>query len=305
MNKLNFISDGFKGFVRNGVKSAAAVLILGSTLLLVGIFLTLIIVINMSVDNIDDFNEIVVYMKTDTPEETIKLAGEKIASLNNVKEGGVTFVSKADSLESEKNKFPGYENIFDSYDSETNPLPDSFKIEFENVDDVEALVYNLNHLDIDGDGNSDNVVDKVKNRYDIAKNIQNFKNAISICGSWLMLLLIFVSLFVISNTIRLTYHAREMEITVMRYIGATKTYITLPFMVEGAFIGLTSGLAGYLVQLYIFEFPVAELAQKFDGFIVIPSISEMNMYFIPIFFGAGLILGILGSAFAIRKYLKA
>lgn len=303
MNKLNFISEGFKGFVRNGFRSVAAVLILGSSLLLVGIFTTLIIVINMSVGSIDDFNEIVVYMKTDTPSDTVALAEEKIKTLNNVQ--SVQFVSKAESLESEKNKFPGYENIFDSYDNETNPLPDSFKIEFENVDDIEALVYNLNHLDVDGDGKNDNIVDKVKNRYDIAKNIENLKNAISIGGTWLMVLLLAVSIFVISNTIRLTYHAREMEITVMRYIGATKTYITLPFMVEGAFIGLCSGVIGYLVQLYIFEYPIAELARKFDGFIVTPTLTEMNKYFLPVFFGIGLLLGILGSAMAIRKYLKA
>lgn len=295
MNRLGFIAEGFKGVVRNGVRSVASILILASSLLLVGIFTTLIVVINQSIDSIDDFNEIVVYMNLDASPETVSAAGDSIRALKNVKT--VTFVPKAEALASEKDKFGSdYSYIFDSYDDDTNPLPDSYKIEYDSVDDIDALVYNLNHLD---------GVNKVKNRYDIAKNIENFKNAISLGGTWLMILLVAVSIFVISNTIRLTYHAREMEITVMRYIGATKFYITMPFVFEGAIIGLVSGAFGYLIQYYLYTVPLTELSAKFDGFIKIPAFSELNVYYLPIYFAAGILLGVFGSALAIRKYMKA
>lgn len=295
MNRLGFIAEGFKGVVRNGVRSVASILILASSLLLVGIFTTLIVVINQSIDSIDDFNEIVVYMNLDASPETVSAAGDSIRALKNVKT--VTFVPKAEALASEKDKFGSdYSYIFDSYDDNTNPLPDSYKIEYDSVDDIDALVYNLNHLD---------GVNKVKNRYDIAKNIENFKNAISLGGTWLMILLVAVSIFVISNTIRLTYHAREMEITVMRYIGATKFYITMPFVFEGAIIGLVSGAFGYLIQYYLYAVPLTELSAKFDGFIKIPAFSELNVYYLPIYFAAGILLGVFGSALAIRKYMKA
>ena len=303
MNRFNFISDGFKGFVRNGFRSVASILILGSSLLLLGIFLTLILIINQSIGNIDDFNEIVVYMKPEASDDEIKATEDSIISLNNVSK--VEFVSKAESLEAEKGKFEGYEAIFDSYNDSTNPLPDTFKVEYASLDGIEALVYHLEHLDIDGDGIDDEMVDKVKNRYDIAKNIEDFKNVISVAGTWLMVLLLAVSVFVISNTIRLTYHAREMEITVMRYIGATKRYITMPFMVEGAIIGLVSGLAGYLILYYMYASPIRALAEKYAGFISIPDISYVNSYYILVFFASGLAIGVLGSAIAIRKYLKA
>lgn len=294
MNRLNFIADGVKGVIRNGVRSVASILILASSLLLVGIFSTLIIVINQSIDSIDDFNEIVVYMSLDATEDTISAADTAIRSLINVK--SVTFIPKAEALASEKDKFgEDYSYIFESYDASTNPLPDSFRIEYENVDDIDALVYNLNHLD---------GVDKVKNRYDIAKNIDNFKNAISLGGTWLMVLLVVVSVFVISNTIRLTYHAREMEITVMRYIGATKRYITMPFVCEGAIVGALSGALGYAVQYYLYKIPLAGIAEKFSGFITVPPFAEMNAIYLPIFFAAGILIGIVGSAFAIRKYMK-
>lgn len=303
MNKLNFIPEGFKGFIRNGFRSAASVLILGSSLLLIGIFLTLIMVINQSIGNIDDFNEIVVYMKPTATADEVKATETRIKTLNNV--ANVVFVSKAEALESEKDKFEGYEKIFDSYDDTTNPLPDSFRIEYDRIEDIESLVYHLEHLDIDGDGFDDEVVDKVKNRYDIAKNIEDFKSVISVGGTWLMILLVAVSVFVISNTIRLTYHAREMEINVMRYIGATKRYITMPFMVEGAIIGLTSGIVGYLILYYLYSTPIKNLAEEYAGFVSVPSFAEINPYYLAIFFAAGLVIGIVGSAIAIRKYLKA
>lgn len=294
MNRFNFIAEGFKGFVRNGVRSAASVLILGSSLLLIGIFTTLIVTINQSVSNIDDFNEIVVYMNLTADAETVSAASEAINALKNVK--SVEFISKAEALESEKEKFDEeFAYIFDSYDETTNPLPDTFKIEYESIDSIDALVYNLERIE---------GVDKVKNRYDIAKNIENFKNAISLGGTWLMILLVAVSVFVISNTIKLTYHAREMEITVMRYIGATKRYITMPFVFEGAIIGAVSGVLGYAVQYYLYRVPLTELSERFDGFVKIPSFGELNIYYLLIFFAAGILLGVIGSALAIRKYMK-
>ncbi|PWM68154.1 MAG: hypothetical protein DBX61_04180 [Clostridiales bacterium] len=294
MNRFNFIAEGFKGFVRNGVRSAASVLILGSSLLLIGIFTTLIVTINQSISNIDDFNEIVVYMNLTADAETVSAASEAINALKNVK--SVEFISKAEALKSEKEKFDEeFAYIFDSYDETTNPLPDTFKIEYESIDSIDALVYNLERIE---------GVDKVKNRYDIAKNIENFKNAISLGGTWLMILLVAVSVFVISNTIKLTYHAREMEITVMRYIGATKWYITMPFVFEGAIIGAVSGVLGYAVQYYLYRVPLTELSERFDGFVKIPSFGELNIYYLLIFFAAGILLGVIGSAFAIRKYMK-
>ncbi len=294
MNRFNFIAEGFKGFVRNGVRSAASVLILGSSLLLIGIFTTLIVTINQSISNIDDFNEIVVYMNLTADAETVSAASEAINALKNVK--SVEFISKAEALESEKEKFDEeFAYIFDSYDETTNPLPDTFKIEYESIDSIDALVYNLERIE---------GVDKVKNRYDIAKNIENFKNAISLGGTWLMILLVAVSVFVISNTIKLTYHAREMEITVMRYIGATKWYITMPFVFEGAIIGAVSGVLGYAVQYYLYRVPLTELSERFDGFVKIPSFGELNIYYLLIFFAAGILLGVIGSALAIRKYMK-
>lgn len=298
-NKLRFVSEGFKGFVRNGFRSAASVVTLASSLLLIGIFTTLMLVINRSVENINDFNEIVVYLKLDTPAETVAETEQLIAGIKNVTK--VTYISKDEALEQQKETFSKeygerFSYIIDSYDETTNPLPDTFKIEYDNVEDIDAIVYNIRQLEC---------VDKIKNRYDIAKNIENFKNALKVGGGWLMVLLVAVSIFVISNTIRLTYHAREMEITVMRYIGATKRYIILPFLFEGLLVGLVSGLVGYLVQYYLNAVPLMSLSDRFSGYLVIPPFAELNHLYLLIYFAAGVFIGVFGSAMAIRRYMKA
>ncbi len=294
MSKTRFAAEGTKGFFRNGFRSLASVVILGSSLLLIGIFSTLMIVINTSVAAIDDFNKIVVYLKLDTDKETVAQCVETVSGITNVT--GVTYISKQEALASEKEKFGDeYSYVFDSYDDSTNPLPDTLEIEYASVDDIGAIIYNVEQIP---------AVDKIKNRYDIAKNIQNFKNALKLGGMWLMILLVAVSLFVISNTIRLTYHAREKEIGVMRYIGATKRYITMPFLFEGLLVGLFAGVLGYLIQYYLYCFPLASLAEKFGGYIIVPPYEQLNPYFLLIYFAAGIVLGVLGSAFAIRKYMK-
>ena len=99
MNKFNFIADGFKGVIRNGIRSVASIAILGSSLLLIGIFATLMLVINQSIESIDDFNEIVVYMNLDADKETVIAAKNAIEKLNNVKK--LTYISKAEALEGE------------------------------------------------------------------------------------------------------------------------------------------------------------------------------------------------------------
>ena len=90
----------------------------------------------------------------------------------------------------------------------------------------------------------------------------------------------------------------------MRYIGATKWYITMPFVFEGAIIGAVSGVLAYAVQYYLYRVPLTELSERFDGFVKIPSFGELNIYYLLIFFAAGILLGVIGSALAIRKYMK-
>lgn len=290
---FTFIKDGFKGVFRNGLMSVASILVLLSSLLVTGIFLTLVLNVNFNLEKLDNFNEVVCYLKLDSNAEQVEETKDEIQQLDNVQ--SVTYVSKKEALESEREKYGDqYSYLFDSYDDETNPLPDSFRIEYESVSKLDALIYQLGKIDS---------VDSIRNSREIAINIEKFKNIISVGCTWLMAVLIVVSVFVISNTIKLTFHSRELEISIMRYIGATKTYITMPFIIEGIIISLVAASISYVTQWYIYTFIVEGLAEQYSFVSIIPY-AQLNNIFLALFFGAGLFIGVFGTAITIRRYMR-
>lgn len=291
---FTFIKDGFKGVFRNGLMSVASILVLFSSLLLIGVFTTLIKNVNYNLSKMEDFNELVCYMELDADDETISKAEQEIQNLDNVT--GVTFVSKEDALAQEREEYgEEYSFLFDMYNTDrANPLPDSFRIEYESVSRLDALEYRLEKIE---------GVQHIRNSREIAINIEKFKRIVTIGGSWLMALLVVVSLFVISNTIKITFHSRELEISIMRYIGATKYYITMPFVIESIIISLVAAACGYAAQWYIYTFMVEKIAEEYNIISIIP-FSQINEMFLVIFFGAGLFIGVFGGAITIRKYMK-
>ncbi len=290
---FTFIKDGFKGVFRNGLMSVASILVLLSSLLVIGIFATLVLNVNHNLSQIDDFNELVCYMNLEADEETLKNAEGQMKQLDNVLE--VTFISKEDALASEKEKYGDeYSYLFDAYTDETNPLPDAYRIEYESVGKLDALIYKLGKIE---------GIDNIRNSREIAINIEKFKNIISVGCTWLMAVLAVVSVFVVSNTVKITYHSRELEITIMRYIGATKFYITMPFIVEGIILSLVSACIAFVTQWYIYRFIVEKIVSDYDFISIIPY-ANLNGMFLLLFFGASLIIGIFGTAITIRKYMR-
>lgn len=291
---FTFLKEGIKGFFRNGLMSMASVLVLFSSLLLIGVFTTLILNVNYNLSKMDDFNELVCYMELDAGSDVIEAAQHSINELDNVT--NVTFVSKAEALAAEREEYgEEYAFLFDMYNTErANPLPDAFRIEYESVSKLDALEYQLEKIE---------GVQHIRNSREIAINIEKFKHIVTIGGGWLMALLCVVSLFVISNTIKLTFHSRELEISIMRCIGATKYYITMPFVVESVIISLIAAAATYGAQWYIYRFMVENIAEEYNIISIIP-FADLNNLFLIIFFGAGLIIGVFGGAITIRKYMK-
>ena len=291
---FTFIKDGFKGVFRNGLMSAASILVLFSSLFMIGIFATLIKNVNYNLDKMEDFNELVCYMELDASDEQIRNAESKMKSFKNVT--SVTFVSKEEALDNEKSKYgEEYAPLFEMYQNgRENPLPDAFRIEYDSVSSLSTLEEQL--IRVEG-------VDSIRNSYEIAQNIEKLKNIITIGGTWLMVLLVVVSVFVIENTIKITYHSRELEIGIMRYIGATKSYITMPFVVESLIISAVSAGLGYFAQWYVYTHLVEGLTAKYEIIDIMPY-ANLNKLFLVIYFGAGLTIGIFGSIVTIRKYMK-
>lgn len=293
---FTYIKEGFKGFFRNGLMSIASILVLFSSLFLIGIFTTLILNVNYNLDEMQDFKELICYMELDATDEQIENAEKEMKAFGLATR--VTFVSKEEALEKESEKYNDkeeYKRLFEMYENgRANPLPDAFRVEYESVSSLDTLIEQLKRVD---------GVESIRNSNEIAQNIEKLKNIIAIGGMWLMVLLVVVSVFVIANTIKITYHSRELEIGIMRYIGATKFYITMPFVVESVIISAVAAGVGYAGQWYVYRALTEIVAEKYQIIKILPY-AQLNDMFLVIYFGAGLFIGVFGSIITIRRYMK-
>ncbi len=287
-----FIKEAFVGIFRNGVMSVASILILASCLVVLGGFGLIVYNLNINLDNLVELNEIVVFLEYDADEEEVAGVKASIEALDNV--AAVRYVSKAEGLEAMKNQAGG-SSVYDDIPAEDNPLADCFYVSYEDNAKVSTLDYNLRQLE---------GVRKVNNRLDTAVMIENTKNVISIVFSWFLLILIIVSVFIIVNTIKLAVFARREEIFIMRYVGAGRWFITLPFIIEGFIFGLISSACAYFVEIYAYSYIFATV-QSDVQFLTLCETAVVAPYLLVTFLAVGIVTGIIGSSISLGKYLNA
>ncbi len=308
----HFLSESLKGIFRNGLMSFISVLILVSTLLVMGSFWLLNENISYNLSQIDDFREIRVFMSIGTDEETLANAKNKISTYVDIPESAITLISKQEALEAEKERYDeNLSYIFDAYTDKTNPLPDSFKFSYpESVEDIDYVVQLIQGIE---------GVENVKNRKDIADKIESLKNLISNVSTGLMIMLFIVSVFVIGNTVKLTHEARKDDIRIMRYMGATNFYISAPFLLEGIIIGLFSGGLAYFIQKFVYMSVTEVMVRDYGSLLSVLSLSEKaalpfglelgfelsnDLFILALFLAIGFLTGILGTL-TTKKHLKA
>lgn len=299
MNVFHHISQAFKGIFRNSVMSLVSILVLTSCLVLMGGFTLLFMNIEANLDDITQMNEIVVYLDFDITEDEITGIEAALWNLDNVAE--VTFISKADGLETMKEQFADYEFLFDDIGSEENPLSDVFQVKYKENSSLVDLDYEIRY------GLADRGISgvrKVNSRLDLASNVESFKNGVSFVAVWFLILLFIIGMFVIINTIKLSVYARREEITVMRYVGATGAFIVMPFVWEGIIIGIISAVISLLVTSGFYSY-IASILVTQTSFIKIIPFGSMAGLMSALFFGVGIITGIIGSSISLRRYVEA
>lgn len=270
--------------------TVASVTVLMSCLVLIGSFSALVYNIDRNLEEVGVLNEISVVVDYDTDEDTVAAIGEQIRSLDNV--ANVEFVSKEQALESERERYAEYAYLFDEL-KEDNPLPDIYRVTYASNENVETLVYQL--------GQIDHV--KVKSRIDIAKDIENLKSGISLVFIWFLVILFIVSIFIIINTIKLTVEARAREIEAMRYIGATNFFMSAPFILEGALIGVIAAALASLIGSNLYLYVYHAVSNNYRMISVVP-FDQLRSYMLIGFFSVGILAGVIGSAISLRKYKR-
>ena len=268
--------------------SFASIAVLMSLLVVIGGFSLLVYNIDVNLDNFGVLNQLVVFCERDATESEIVSIGEKIDKLDNIE--SVERITKEQGLAEMKEK----DDIYKDVSEEDNPLPDKFVITYIDNDKVPELDYQLSQID---------GIAKVNDRLEIATTIANLKRGVMLVFVWFLAILGVVSIFIIINTIKLSVFSRKNEIAIMRYVGATGWFISLPFIFEGIIIGLVASIIAYFIEWYVYSY-VEGLVLTDLQMLSIVHFGDIRVLLLVGFIGIGIITGIVGSVISLGKYLK-
>ena len=294
-NPFYFIGQAFKGIFRNFSVTLGAVLVLVCCLVLMGSFYALLTNITENLNTLSLVNKIVVFLDYDISDERFVEIEKEINGLKELGNLDVTPVSKELGLENMKLEDPDYAHLYDSIPAEDNPLADSFIIEYDDASKVDKIVYNIRQID---------GVRKVNADSELAKKVNSFKNGVTVIFFFFFVVLLAVSVFVIINTVNMTVFSRKDEIYVMRFVGAGRWFISLPFVLEGMILGAFAGGVSYFIMKWLSGYVVETVVTGLDMLTVLP----FDAYSAVILWGSlgiGVVCGVIGSTISIGRPLEA
>ncbi len=288
------IGEGFSNVFKNRKQAIISISMMCITMLIFGIFFVIAENLNHFVNEVEGEQGIQVYMKKGVTDEQIQALKRQLLEINGI--NTVEFVSQADALQEIKDKFGDKASLLEGRDESIFPV--SYIITLTDLSKSSEIQEQISKLDNIEEIRSSN--ETISTLVKIAKGIRIATYVISAC-------LIVFAIFIITNTIKLTVHARRREISIMKYVGATNSFIRWPFAVEGMIIGLLSGIISIVLLYGIYS--LASSNDSFLGFIskmglTLLHFSDMFTLIILVYLVLGIVVGVLGSTISMRKYLK-
>ena len=277
--------------VRNRWMSFASIGTVAVSLFVLGVFLILVINMNKLASSLESQIQISVYINDALPDEGRKEIERMTRELKNV--AAIEYVPREKALEILRERLGENKKILDAL-GDSNPLPNSFLVTVKNADDVRKTAAAI--ADLYG-------VDEVKYGQDVAANLFDLTHLMRLFGVILMALLLFATIFIISNTIRLTVFARRKEIAIMKYVGATDWFIRWPFILEGMALGTIGGGVSALALRSFYSAMVNRIYESLAFFPMVEQYPFMQ-YLTVALIGAGIVIGILGSTVSLKRFME-
>ena len=290
--KLGYLfREGVRNLYTHGFMSFAAVCVTVACLVIIGSFSTILYNLNLMVHTLERENRIMAYVDEDYTTGEAKSVGSRINLIDNVREA--VFVSREEAGERFIQQQGGGE-AYEGIDAST--FRDRFVITLEDNSRMDETVKAIQQVQ--------GVAD-VSAKTELANGFTTLQNVLNIASAAIIIVLLVVSLFMISNTIKLAMYDRRDEIAIMKMVGATNRFIHFPYFVEGFLIGVISAAAAFFLEWGIYNL-LAKQIEKADSvlqlFDIVP-FSELTPIMILTFAAAGLFVGIFGSVMSIRKFL--
>ncbi len=293
---MNSFTSALKSMRRNLTMTSASILLVTLTLLVVGFVFQVSFNTASLTESVLDSLKVYAYVDTTATkndEEAIKKDIQDIKGVEKIK-----YSSKEDELESLTSTLgDNGKEIQKSFSGDANPLNDVYiisidleKYDLEKVSKQVSSIDNIESVDYGQSNGTNDFIEMMK----LVKSISIFVAGV----------LVIVSLFIITNTIKLTITARRTEIEIMRLVGATKMYIRLPFMIEGMVIGLIGGLVSFITLHFFYAqmYAADALIIIKPSLVTVGSMDQVLLFSLPVI---GMVIGTIGSYVAMRRYLEA
>lgn len=287
-----FIREGFTSIFRHGLMSFAAVCTTVACLLIMGTFTLVAVNLDANLAELERDNEFLAYIDDAVSDQRAHDMINDISAVPNVRE--VQFVDREQVLSDFRAQREGENELYDLLPDDT--FQHRYRIHVTDISQLEQTVEAVKAIP---------GVESTSADLDIAEGMIAVRNVAAGVALVLVVTLAVVSLFIISNTLRLAAFYRREEIAIMRMCGATNSFICWPFVMEGAIIGIASAVIGFLLQWWVYNMMAGAIGSAGQlGFLVTVPFGELWSMVLLIFCGAGLVIGVLGSVLAIRRFLK-
>ena len=288
------IKEIYNNVNKHGSKTISTMLIICATMLILGIFIIILQNVNQNVQTLRLEQGLQAFIEDKSTDEDVAYMEDQIKLIDGVSQ--VQYMSKSEAYEDAKQQFKDQDYFLDGLEG-LDIFPASFIVKFTNIEEADTIKA---------------AVEKIDGVYKVKYNADTIEAVISISkvANYFLLgvgvVLLLVSVFIISNTIKLAVYSNKREIFIMRYIGATNSFIVKPFIVEGAIMGIVSALISFIVIsiVYVYIYVALNSSYALGVFKFIPY-STIWYQILIAYILLGIFIGVFGSAISLKKYLKA
>jgi len=288
--KEYFVKETFKSIRRNQLMSFASVSTVALSLLVLGLFLLMVMNANNLAKYLESQVQISVYMEDSASNDNLAAAAKSLKAMPGVVK--VTSVNKAEALAKFKKRLGDQNRLLDAL-GEENPFPYSFDVQVDKPERIAEIVPKIDEM---------KGVETAKFGQEVVEHMFRLTRLLRLGGIVLVVLLAMATLFIISNTIRITVFARRREVSIMKYVGATNWFIRWPFLLEGMFLGFAGALVASLVLIQMYVALQDKIYSTLAFFPLIPAwpfLGYLSLFLIV----TGTAIGAAGSSIPLRKFL--
>lgn len=286
-----FVSEAVKSFWRNSFMTIASIATVALSFFILGVFTIIVANLDHFAENLESQVQISIYLKDDLTTDQVMSVGRRLKALPDVKE--LSFTNKDQAMEKLKERMKDQPGILNALEGK-NPLPSSYELTFTNPEAVKktaAIVAEYPEVESSHYGQ------------EIIEQLFQITAVVRWGGIALIILLTFATLFIISNTIRLTVFARRKEIGIMKYVGATNWFIRWPFLLEGLFLGFIGGVIADLALLQFYEFITVTIHRTL-AFLPMVSMYPFMYQMGGVLLLLSMVIGAIGSTISLKRYMK-